>query len=216
MPANPYKPDEKRLIRQFLDGRKADILSRIRDGGAKLQDCTVERFISIILPLVPEGSPLAEPLNDYRITRNNDNKRYFEDYLQELKNDEAPAPVGVPADGSIGRKGTVTSMFRSLRDATAADAAKCDRIDERPLCCAGCGGYFYHKTTDGPGGSRYTGGAASKVSLFYEKHGEDYYLVAWGVHAGKTTDGKDAVYQVKEAAPGCALRPGNILRPPGR
>lgn len=229
MSADPYKPDEQEDIRAFINERKGTILDRIRSGGALLQDCTVDRFISIILPLVPAGTKQAKALNDYRINHNDACKQYLATCLQKLKNEETPASssassppssstsVGVLADGRAGRKADVMEMFPSLLEATAADAAHYDRVDERPLCCTDCSGSFYHKTVDGAGGSRRTGGAASKVSLFYEKRGTDYYLVAWGVHDGMDSGGRNAVYRVMETAPGCALRPRrSILRPPGK
>ncbi len=216
MPAYAYASGEKDRIRQFLDEKKADILDRIRSGGARLQDCTVERFVSILVHLAPKTGVLAELLTEYRIINNDANKRYMRDYLQGLKNAEAPAWPGVRADQSRESEDSITGLFSDLDDA-ATNAAKRAGIKTGPLFTGTlAAGPYYHKTVPGSAGVAVDGSARRMVTLFYQLHGGEYYLVAWGVHAGKTRDGKAAVYRVREAVPECALRPGNILRPPDK
>ncbi len=208
-----YTSDDWSAIEKFLNYSKVRIQSRV---GAPLQTCSAERFIQAVIDIAATGcggdrvkrlltkTALSEESNHARMT----------EYLDRLKGVKPTWP-GIQTDRS-NSESDIVDAFPALSDA-AANAAKRAGIETSPLFSVPLAdGPYCHKTVPGSAGVALDGSSRKMVTLFYQAHGGEYYLVAWGVHFGKTRDGKDAVYQVRGVAPGCILKERYILRPPGK
>ncbi len=210
-----YSSDEWAAIEKFLDRFKNEIQRRITDSGIPLPYCTVDHFIHVAISLAPEKVGLPAQ----KLTKNalsfEGNRTLMIGYLDRLKGVK-PVWPGVPANQTRESEDSIIRLFPKLDDA-AIYAAKRAGIETSPLFSVPLAdGPYCHKTVPGSAGVALDGSSRKMVTLVYQAHGGEYYLVAWGVHVGKTKDGKDAVYQVRGVAPGCILKERYILRPPGK
>ncbi len=210
-----YSSAEWAAIEKFLDHFKDELQRRITAGGIPLPACTVDHFIPLVVALAAEkGGPPAQKLTKNALSFEG-NRALMAGYLDRLKGAK-PVWPGVPANQTRESEDSVIDLFPDLDDA-AIHAAKRAGIETSPLFSVPLAdGPYCHKTVPGAAGVAIDGSSTKKVTLFYQAHGGEYYLVAWGVHFGKTRDGKDAVYQVRGVAPGCILKKGYTLRPPGK
>ncbi len=211
-----YSCAEWAAIEKFLDRFKGEIQRRITTSGIAFPACTVDHFISVAISLAAEkGDPRMRALLTKNALGFEDNRTLISGYLDRLKGVK-PAWPGVPANQTRESEDSIIRHFPKLDDA-AIYAAKRAGIETSPLFSVPLAdGPYCHKTVPGSAGVAVDSSSRKMVTLFYQAHGGEYYLVAWGVHFGKTRDGKDAVYQVRGVAPGCILKERYILRPPGK
>ncbi len=211
-----YSSAEWAAIEKFLDHFKDELQRRVTTSAIPLPACTVDRFIPIVVALAAEnGDPRMRALLTKNALSFEGNRALMTEYLDRLKGVK-PAWPGVPANQTRESEHAIITLFPELDDA-AIYAAKRAGIETSPLFSVPLAdGPYCHKTVPGAAGVALDGSSTKKVTLFYQAHGGEYYLVAWGVHFGKTRDGKDAVYQVRGVAPGCILKERYILRPQGK
>lgn len=209
-----YTEDDWNAIEKFLNYSKDRIQSRI---GTPLRVCSLADFRQAAIDIAATGcgGERVRKLLTKTALNDADNNALISGYLDRLKGVK-PAWPGVPANQTRESEHTIITLFPELDDA-AIHAAKRAGIETSPLFSVPLAdGPYCHKTVPGAAGVALDGSSTKKVTLFYQAHGGEYYLVAWGVHFGKTRDGKDAVYQVRGVAPGCILKERYILRPQGK